>query len=179
MAPRSGWIFDALAALETSVAMPTLVAERSLLEETGGFDEEQLFGEFHDLCLRLALRSQVVGLREVLCCVRAHDLHYSADRAAAYRAWIRLYDRYSALAPSESGRARCAAMRARFALDLAALQSSAGLGAVWRTLRAGKVLSWRRPRFWYGYSLALLRPFVPSSFKTARLRLSRGPGAIS
>jgi glycosyltransferase involved in cell wall biosynthesis len=41
---RSGWIFGPLLALQTSVAMPTLVAERTLIEEAGAFDEDQLYG---------------------------------------------------------------------------------------------------------------------------------------
>jgi glycosyltransferase involved in cell wall biosynthesis len=177
-ATRGGWIFEPLLALEVTVAMPTLVAERSLLEEIGGFDEAQPYGEFHDLCLRLALRSEAVALPEVLCSVRAHDQHYSSDRAAAHRAWMRLYDKFHALAPTAGARDCCERMRARVALDLAALQGAKqDFPSVWRTLRAGHVWSWRRPRFWYGYSLALLRPFVPSSLRSARVASPRQRGA--
>jgi glycosyltransferase involved in cell wall biosynthesis len=77
-AVRSGWIFEPLLALEVSVAMPTLIAERSEIDAVGAFDEQQLYGEFHDLCLRLALRSEAVAVAEVLCSIRAHDEHYSA-----------------------------------------------------------------------------------------------------
>ena len=119
-APRSGWIFDSLLALEVSVAMPALVAERALIEEVGGFDEELPYGEFHDLCLRLALRSEALALADSLCSVRAHDMHYSADRAAAHRAWMRLYEKFYALAPTAEGRACCERMRARFAMSLEA-----------------------------------------------------------
>lgn len=70
---QEGWIFESLLKLEISIAMPTVVAARDLVEKVGGFDEQQRFGEFHDLVLRLALRSQVVVLRESLCSVRAHN----------------------------------------------------------------------------------------------------------
>ena len=171
----SGWIFEALLSLDVSAATPTLVAERSLVEEIGGFDEEQRYGEFHDLSLRLALRSKVVGLSDELCSVRAHNEHYSADRMGAKRAWMRLYEKFTQLAPTSSGRARCERMRTRVALELAALQGAKhDIRGVLHTLSAGKVLSWRRPRLWYPWSLAVLRPFVPSSWKIARRRLLPG-----
>jgi GT2 family glycosyltransferase len=161
-AVRSGWIFDPLLALETSIAMPTLVAERSEIEAAGSFDEQQSFGEFHDLCLRLAMRSEAVAIPDVLCSVRAHDEHYSANRIAAHRDWLRLYEKYCLLAPTASARARSAQMRARAALTLAALHGAErDTRSVWRTLRAGKALSWREPRLWYRCAIALFRPFAP------------------
>lgn len=161
---RSGWIFEPLLALEVHVAMPTLVAERSEIDAVGAFDEEQLFGEFHDLCLRLALRSEVVAIPEVLCSVRAHDEHYSADRLAAHRGWMRLYEKFCRLAPTADARACSARMRARAALRLAALQAGErDVRSVWRTLRAGHALSWRAPRLWHRCAVALLRPLVPWS----------------
>ena len=77
-----GWIFEQLLKLEIGIAMPTVVAERALVSEVGGFDELQLFGEFHDLCLRLALKGEVVTVRESLCSVRTHAEHYSSDKIA-------------------------------------------------------------------------------------------------
>jgi glycosyltransferase involved in cell wall biosynthesis len=179
-ATRGGWIFEPLLALEVTVAMPTVVAERSLLEEVGGFDEAQLYGEFHDLVLRLALRSEAVALPEQLCSVRAHDQHYSADRAAAHRSWMRLYAKFHSLAPTAAARDCCERMRARAALDLARLQGAKqDFQGVWRTLRSGRVWSWRRPSFWYGYSLALLRPFMPTRLRLTRVRPPRQRGAVS
>ena len=159
--PRSGSIFEALLAHEAWAAMPTVVAERALLAEVGGFDEGQLYGEFHDLCLRLALRSDVIALPDVLCSVRAHDEHYSADRVAALAAWMRLYEKFAVQAPTVRARASSARMRRRTALDLAARQGAEqDVRAVWRTLRRSKVLSWRFPQLWYRGALALLRPLV-------------------
>jgi len=159
---RSGAVFEALLAHQAWAAMPTVVAERALTEEIGGFDEELPYGEFHDFCLRLALRSEVSAVSDVLCSVRAHDEHYSANRAAAHAAWIRLYEKFCVLAPTARARACSERMRRRAALDLAARQGAErDVRAVWRTLRAGKVLSWRLPQLWYRGALALLRPFMP------------------
>ena len=159
---RSGSIFEALLVHDAWAAMPTVVVERALVEEIGGFDEDQLYGEFHDLCLRLALRSDVIALSDVLCSVRAHDEHYSENRVAALTAWMRLYEKFATLAPTTRARAHSEWMRRRAALDLAARQGAErDVRAVWRTLREGKVLSWRLPRLWYRGVLALLRPLVP------------------
>jgi glycosyltransferase involved in cell wall biosynthesis len=159
---RDGFIFEPLLAHEAWAAMPTVVAERTLVEEIGGFDEEQLYGEFHDLCLRLAMRSEVRALPGVFCSVRNHDDHYSANRVAALFAWMRLYERFCVLAPTARGRACSARLRARAALDLAALLAAReDFRSVWRTLRAGQVLSWRHPGLWHRWALALLRPLAP------------------
>jgi len=62
------------------MSMPTVMASRELVDEIGGFDEQLRYDEWHDLCLRLALKSEVVAVREPLCSVRTHDEHYSGDR---------------------------------------------------------------------------------------------------
>lgn len=171
---RGGWIFEPLLTFEVTVAMPTLVAERSLIAEVGGFDEAQLYGEFHDLALRLALRSEALAIADVLCSIRVHDKHYSADRAAAHRAWMRLYEKFRELAPTAEGRSRCDRMRSRAALNLAALHGAQrDFPRVWSVLREGKAWSWRRPSSWGSYWLALLRPLLPSASKPSRAPSAR------
>ena len=153
-----GWIFEALLRLQFSIAMPTLIAERELVEEVGCFDEQQHFGEFHDLCLRLALKSEVVALREPLCSVRMHDQHYSADRVAANKSWMRLYEKMAALAPDPSLRAHCAKMRAATSTVVARLQGEKGdFKGVNATLREALPFSWRYPGWWYGALTVLAR----------------------
>jgi glycosyltransferase involved in cell wall biosynthesis len=153
-----GWIFEPLLRLQFSIAMPTLVAERGLVEEVGGFDEQQHFGEFHDLCLRLALQSEVVALREPLCSVRRHDQHYSADRVAAHKSWMRLYAKMAALAPDRRLRTHCAKMRAATSIVVARLQGDKGdFKGVRATLREALPFSLRHPTWWYGALKAVAR----------------------
>ena len=87
---------------ERSIAMPTVVADWQLVDEMGGFDEEQRFGEYHDLCVRLAMRSEVSVVAEPLCSIRSHREHYSANRVAAYASWVQLYGKLAELAPNRS-----------------------------------------------------------------------------
>jgi hypothetical protein len=160
--PGNGDLLVPLLALSAGIAMPTVMAERSLLEEVGGFDEQQRFGEFHDLCLRLALRARAVGLPDVLCSVRAHDRHFSADRVAAHTDWMLLYAKMAVLLREPPLRALCLQMRARMALEVARGQASRrDASATTRALQSGAVFSWRYARLWPGALLALLRARLP------------------
>jgi glycosyltransferase involved in cell wall biosynthesis len=156
--PRGGWIFEPLLRLEVAIAMPTVVAERDLVNEIGGFDEEQLFGEFHDLCLRLALKSEAAALPEPLCSIRAHQEHYSADRIAAHASWIRLYRKMEGLSANPATRAFCEHKRMERFLQLARLQRAKGeYRAALGTLGSGLKFSWRHPHWWFGALKGLAR----------------------
>jgi glycosyltransferase involved in cell wall biosynthesis len=169
--PLDGWIFEPLLKLQTAVAMPTVLADRELVRAIGGFDEQLRFGEFHDFCLRLALRSEVVAVREPLCSIRAHDEHYSGDRIAALASWMRLYEKTAKLTSSVTLQAHCARMRSETSLQLARLRGDQdGYAAIWSTLRAAVVFSWRYPEWWLGALKRLVRPAVPAVLTSALLR---------
>jgi glycosyltransferase involved in cell wall biosynthesis len=158
--PEAGAMLEPLLALTAGIAMPTVVAERALLEEIGGFDERQRFAEFHDLCLRLALRARAARLPQPLSSVRAHREHFSADRAAAHADWMRLYDKMAGMMPEPRLRELCRRMRARMALKVARAQAARRDPlAVRQALRDGAVLSW--PALWPGALLAWLRARLP------------------
>ena len=169
--PREGWILEPLLRLQVAIAMPTVVAERSLVQEIGGFDEQQYFGEFHDLCLRLAMRSEVVGLAESLCDVRAHDEHYSSDRTAADASWMRLYGKMADTIRTPRLRSFCRRMRAQKALQLARRHSDSGRyrESCSTLLRAAR-FSWRYPGWWYHALAGLARPIVPDVVAAALRR---------
>jgi glycosyltransferase involved in cell wall biosynthesis len=171
---HEGWIVEPLLKLQAVIAMPTVVADRELVAEIGGFDEGQRFGEYHDLCVRLAMRSEVVALAEPLCSVRAHREHYSGDRIGAYLSWVQLYGKLAALAPNPELRSHCRQMRARTSLVLAGLQGDQGdRRAVWATLGRSSRFSWRYPGWWFGAMKAAIRPLVPKRL-LSRYRRRRG-----
>src|SRR5215831_3878723 len=93
-----GALFEALLNLEALVATPSVVAERTLVEAAGGFDEQQRFAEDYDLWLRLALRSEAAALDAPLASVRVHGDNYSQDRVGAHAGWVRLYSKMAGLA---------------------------------------------------------------------------------
>jgi glycosyltransferase involved in cell wall biosynthesis len=158
---QDGWIFEALLRLEVTIAMPTVMAERALVVALGGFDESLPFGEFHDLCLRLALEAQAVAVAAPLSSVRSHRDHYSADRAAAFRSWTHLYEKFSRLAPEPELRQHSARMRAVTAAHHAARLAATGKAsearaALWDALP----YSWSYPQWWWRSLKTLVKSAV-------------------
>ena len=147
-APLDGDIVEALLRRKASVATASVIVERSLLEETGGFDERLRFAEHYELWLRLALRSEVSVLNEPLVCIRRHDDHYTADRVAAQAGWVAFYRNTRALLPAHL-RATCRELCAIAQLDLARAQfvhadPTTALKSMLGALRCG----WSRPGWW-------------------------------
>jgi teichuronic acid biosynthesis glycosyltransferase TuaG len=161
LAPE-GWIFRQLLILQIGIAMPTVMVERQLFHQIGGFDEAQLFGEFHDLCLRLARASEVVVVREQLCSVRRHNQHYSSDHVADRIGWLQLYEKMLATSADPVERALCAKMRADASLALAvAFEELRDYRGARATLRGAIPFSWRYPHWWWGALKRVVRPVVP------------------
>jgi glycosyltransferase involved in cell wall biosynthesis len=160
--PRDGWVFEPLLKLELAMSMPTIVASSQLVRDLSGFDEKLLFGEWHDLCLRLALRSEVVVVREPLCSIRTHQEHYSADRIGEQAGWIQLFAKMERLVGSDRLRACCRHERARAAVRMAAFQIRGGAyGSGLATLTGALPYGWRFPDWWRGAGLQLAQPLVP------------------
>jgi glycosyltransferase involved in cell wall biosynthesis len=162
-----GWIFKELLTLQIGIAMPTVVTQRDLFDEVGGFDEQQRFGEFHDLCLRLALKGEVVVVRETLCSVRTHSDHYSANQTANHAGWLQLYQKMARTTADADLQAHCVRMQAETSLRLAAAHTQDGNHrAALATLARALSFSWRYPRWWWGAFIRILRPLVPDSVAT-------------
>jgi glycosyltransferase involved in cell wall biosynthesis len=169
-----GWVFEPVLKLQVGISMPTVVADRDLVREIGCFDEQQRFAEWQDLCLRLALKSEVVALSDPLCSVRIHNEHYSADKVAAHRGWMQLYKKMADLAPSPTLRSYCARVRAEYSLNVARCQADKGdHGEALTTLLKSLPFSWRYPQWWWGALKRLARAAAPG-FLTSALRWRRG-----
>jgi glycosyltransferase involved in cell wall biosynthesis len=166
-----GWIFEPLLTLDLCVAMPTVMADRDLVNEVGRFDERQRFGEFHELCVRLAMRSEVVSVREALCSIRRHSEHYSADRIAAVESWIALHGKLAALAPNARVRSRCLRRRADESIKLAGLHATRrDLLRLAATLAGAAPWAWRYSGWWLGALKNVTRAVVPQALLTAYRR---------
>ena len=89
--PYSGWIVKELLNTEASVNIGSVLVERLLFEEVGGFnpDPKLLFREDYELVIRLAMKSEALASKELLVKVREHrsratTVHGSGhDRTAA------------------------------------------------------------------------------------------------
>lgn len=89
--PYSGWIVKELLTTEASVNIGTLLIQRSLFDEVGGFnpDARLLFREDYELVMRLARKSEALAVPELLMRVREHRQRattlfgFGHDRTAA------------------------------------------------------------------------------------------------
>jgi glycosyltransferase involved in cell wall biosynthesis len=95
--PISGWITKELLTNEASVNIGSLLVERSLFEEVGGFDvdNELLYREDYELVIRLSQKSEALAIPDLLMRVRDHAgrvtnaCEFGNDRmAAVYRNFI-------------------------------------------------------------------------------------------
>src|SRR4029077_5947246 len=83
-APRAGWpavsgqVRDRLFT-DAVIAMPTVIAARSLFEQVGSFDEELVMNYDGDLWLRFAALSELDGVDQPLTLVRRHGQHGGSD----------------------------------------------------------------------------------------------------
>ncbi|HTD61676.1 MAG TPA: glycosyltransferase family A protein [Gemmatimonadaceae bacterium] len=133
--PYDGDIVERLLTIEAIIAIPSVMVERSLLAEVGGFDESQVYHEDYELWIRLAVRSGVAVVDDPLTIVRDPTEHWSADRIAAYRGWVQLYGKCATSLPSAEWRAVARRRRAENVLTLARLYARAGrTGDAWMTL---------------------------------------------
>ncbi|HKT29176.1 glycosyltransferase family 2 protein [Dyella sp.] len=137
--PYAGDITERILWIQAHIAIDAVIAERSMVLETGGFDEHQRFAEDYDLYIRLAMRSPANVVNTPLAVVRAgNGENYSANRIEAYAGWVQLYEKYAATLPSKRLRAIARRRRAENLLILARLHIKAGQpGAAWRTLLHG------------------------------------------
>jgi glycosyltransferase involved in cell wall biosynthesis len=101
--PISGWIIKEVLATEASVNIGTLMLQRTLFEEVGGFNEdaELLYREDYELVIRLALKSEALAMPDLLMRVREHEgratnaFEYGHDRTAA------VYDHFIRTCPEK------------------------------------------------------------------------------
>lgn len=156
--PSSGRIFRDILCMRAQIALPTVMAERALIAEAGGFDAGQVQHGDYDLWLRLVLRSDLALLDEPLAVVRNHRDHYTRGGVWALHWKRRLYEKAQTLARDPRDRAAVRGVRARNAGDLMRAYAAEGSShEARRTFTATLAVGWWRPRWWASAGLALLR----------------------
>jgi GT2 family glycosyltransferase len=70
--PESGWIVERMLRAEATVSIQTVVVERTLAVDAGGFDTTLRFREDLDFEYRLAARAPICALAEPLTLIREH-----------------------------------------------------------------------------------------------------------
>ncbi len=159
---HEGDILERLLVLEARVATPSVVAERALIGEAGGFDERQRFCEDYDLWLRLAMRSPVSVTDERLVRIRRHADRYSADRVGDYEGQIRLYGKMARTLREPRLRELARRRLWESAIVLAGLHVDAGRrGRVLRALLDAAPHGWRQSDWWWGALKTVVRASLP------------------
>jgi glycosyltransferase involved in cell wall biosynthesis len=123
--PYDGDIVERLLTLDAIIGTPAVMAERSLIDEVGGFDEALAVNEDQDLWLRLAMRSETTAIAEPLVSVRdkGGDPRYTENNIGAAEGWIRLYGKMVARLSDPRLRAIARRRRAYQARQLALLRA--------------------------------------------------------
>lgn len=172
-----GWILDPLIRGETVIALPSVVASRRLLQQAGGFDERLNDTEDYELWLRLARRSEIDAVDELLTLVRRHDQHFSAKPIEALQAARYVIERQLCSGDVEHLRSVLLRQRARVIVGLARSRAAAGHRRdAWATLVSGAGCLWRYPRFWPDALTAIALASMPRAALGLLKRLRRRRG---
>ena len=183
-AARTGWpaasgqVRDRLLT-DAVIAMPSVMATRSLLEQVGPFDEDLAMNYDGDLWLRFAQLSELDGIDEPLTLVRRHGLHGGSD-IIAWRDLRQVIEK----AQLTAGDALFAGMlHEQRAVTSAGLARSHALYGrridVLRTLAQSAPYSWHYAQWWRVGAYASARAFAPrvlfSAMRALRTRLQSRP----
>lgn len=126
--PVSGYILEAMLRFEIVASIVTILVQRSLIEEIGGFDGSIPIRSDFDFTLRLAARSEACALHENLVLVREHAGRTTAQLRPLdlYIDQERVFRKAAAAATNRRIRALCLHQRAVQLAEQARVQSRAG-----------------------------------------------------
>jgi glycosyltransferase involved in cell wall biosynthesis len=147
---RTGSLVDRVARLSISIALPSVLAERSLLFEAGLFEETLDCYEDYDLWLRLAALAEAAIVFEPLVQVRWHDRRFSrVEPVVSLRNRIQYFERAERQVREPAVRAELQRKRALDSARLANLVARSGdVGDVSSLLRESLANGWTNPRWW-------------------------------
>jgi glycosyltransferase involved in cell wall biosynthesis len=171
--PHQGALLEPLLLHQVSIWTPGVVAERRLVVELGGFDEQLLLFEDYDLWLRLACRSEIDFIDEPLTRVRrAHGQHHSelehGDDMLACRQ--RSLGKLRAHVTEPRLRSLLEHLFAQTTLQLAAVRADSDrIGAAKLLLRGG-ASAWRYKDWWPGLARVALKLAAPRAVLAAYRR---------
>ena len=170
-----GWVLESLIKMDTVIATSSLIMRRRLLEQVGGFDNEQRMCEDYDLFLRLAGLTEMDGIRETLLLKRRHAENYTDD-AIALQDRGRALEKILAVSTDRSLRATLHRERAKVAAGLARSQAvGGGRWAALCTLAKSSQYSWDCREWWLGGAKAAARAMTPPGvLRVARAVAGRG-----
>lgn len=138
--PYSGFILRELVTNKAAITIISVVAERSLFDEIGVFDEDNgiVLREDYDLLLRMAARAKTVAVPQVLCRARDHASRSTSQCQDLYDCSAKVFLKFGRLTTDPEIRRLC---HRRGACHLVAaadrrIVTRSGNGAFRRLIRA-------------------------------------------
>jgi glycosyltransferase involved in cell wall biosynthesis len=136
---HSGWILDHVIALEANIALPSVMVERALLQQVGGFNEAFHSAEDFELWVRLAECCECGLVDEPLLDVRKHKAT-SYQRADVSLGFVQIYRDFAARTTDHHRRT---VARQHEAVHAVAAAERLGLQRRWREARHALALAVR------------------------------------
>lgn len=160
---KDGWILESVLRGEAAVMQSSLMGTRQALVAVGGYAEDMPGIGDYELCVRLALRSEIAFVDEPLVLLRHHEEHYFSDDAIALTELRYFFEKMQRLqlAPHMEPLLR----RRRAEVSAALARSYAVSGRRFRaltTLGASVRHSWHYRQWWLGAMAAAARALAPS-----------------
>jgi glycosyltransferase involved in cell wall biosynthesis len=162
--PRpQGSILAALLANAVDIWTPTVLVERKLLMQLGGFDPRLVVFEDYDLWLRLSTQSDIDLVDEPLVCVRRHASHFTpGDPSIMPRSRDQSLRGVQALLEDPQLRRLVGRERARSALALVRARAETDRAGAIGSVLLGGGGAWRYRAWWAGLPPTLLKLALPS-----------------
>jgi glycosyltransferase involved in cell wall biosynthesis len=159
---KDGWILKSLLAGEAAVVQSSLMATRRALAAVGGYPEDMPGIGDYELCVRLALRSEIAFVDEPLVLLRDHGEHYFTDDVVALAELRYFFEKMRRLHVAPHMDSLLRRRRAELSASLARGYSASGrrLRAL-TTLSASARYSWRYRQWWVGAMAAAVRAAAP------------------
>lgn len=168
---KSGWIRESLLRSEISIALPSVVVARALLEQHGNLDEQLRMCADNELWFRLAAHSEIDVVEETLTLIRRHGQHGGSD-VIAWEDRLRVFER---LLREETGSPSERLLRSQVAVHHAGLARSQAASGNRRqalaTLLASAPHSCAYAGWWPNALRAAIRACAPAPVVTAVRRI--------
>ena len=159
---KDGWILESLLAGEAAVVQSSLMATRQALAAVGGYPEDMPGIGDYELCVRLALRSEITFIDEPLVLLRHHEEHYFTDDVLALTELRYFFEKMQRLHVAPHMEALLRRRRAELSAGLARGHSASGRRfRALSTLAASARYSWRYRQWWLGALAAAAQAVAP------------------
>jgi glycosyltransferase involved in cell wall biosynthesis len=159
---NDGWILESVLTGEAAVVQSSLMATRRALAAVGGYPEDMPGMGDYELCVRLALRSEIAFVDEPLVLLRHHDEHYFNDDVLALTELRYFFEKMQRLQVVPHMEALLRRRRAEVSADLARRCSASGRRfRALSTLASSARYSWGYRQWWVGAMAAAGRAVAP------------------